>query len=63
LTRLAGLRRPLVDWDRLTEPLFANHVATLDSAASGVRLRIETAHQTRPTGPAELRPVIDMPLR
>ena len=63
LTRLAGLGRPLVDWDRLTEPLFANHVATLDSGASGVRLRIETAHQTRSTGPAELRPFIDMPLR
>jgi phosphodiesterase/alkaline phosphatase D-like protein len=63
LTRLAGLGPPPVRWDRLTEPLFANHVATLDSTGAGVHLRIETAHQTRPTGPAELRPAIDMPLR
>lgn len=62
LTRLAGLGRPPVEWDRLTEPLFVNHLATLDATGSGVHLRIETAHQTRPTGPAELRPAIDMPL-
>jgi phosphodiesterase/alkaline phosphatase D-like protein len=62
LTRLAGLGRPPVEWDRLTEPLFVNHLATLDVTGSGVHLRIETAHQTRPTGPAELRPAIDMPL-
>jgi hypothetical protein len=55
LVRLAGMRPPPVTWDRLGEPLFANHVATLDVGNGAVHLRIETAHQTRPRGPAELR--------
>ena len=55
LVRLAGLRPPPVRWERLGEPLFANHVATLDAGNGAVHLRIETAHQTRPRGPAELR--------
>ncbi len=55
LVRLAGMRPSPVTWDRVGEPLFANHVATLDVGNGAVHLRIETAHQTRPHGPAELR--------
>ena len=62
MTRVVGLDRPQVQWERCTEPLFANLVATLDSSGSGTFLEIETAHQTSPTGPAELRPAIEMKL-
>ena len=62
LTRLAGLPPPPVSWDRLTEPLFANHVATLDSTGGGTHLRVETAHQTQPAGPAQLRRAFEMEL-
>ncbi|MBW3604622.1 MAG: alkaline phosphatase family protein [Actinobacteria bacterium] len=55
---LAGLGPVPVVWDRVTEPIFNNHVATLDVSDAGVGLRIETAHQTRPHGPATLREAI-----
>jgi phosphodiesterase/alkaline phosphatase D-like protein len=62
MTRLAGLHAPPVAWDRLTEPLFANHVATIETSGDSVFLRIESAHQTQPAGPAELCAVIEMQL-
>lgn len=62
LAGLAGLKPPPVRWDRLTEPLFDNHIATLDCTDAGTHLRIETAHQIARTGPAELRTAIDMSL-
>jgi phosphodiesterase/alkaline phosphatase D-like protein len=55
LVRLAGIGPPAVTWERLGEPLFDNHVATLDVGNGAVHLRVETAHQTQPRGPAELR--------
>lgn len=58
LRRLAGLGRVRVAWDRVTEPIFDNHVATIEVSPDGVDLRIETAHQHRPHGPAELRAAI-----
>jgi phosphodiesterase/alkaline phosphatase D-like protein len=62
LVRLAGLAPPPVTWTRVTEPLFANHIATLDSGSTGTHLRIETAHQTRPTGPGDLESAVDLRL-
>ena len=62
LAALAGLPPPPVRWTRLTEPLFANHIATLDCDRAGTHLRIETAHQEQDTGPAHLRPAIDLQL-
>jgi phosphodiesterase/alkaline phosphatase D-like protein len=62
VTRLVGLDHPRVRWERLTEPLFANHLATLESRESGTFLHIETAHQRQPTGPAELRTALQMEL-
>jgi phosphodiesterase/alkaline phosphatase D-like protein len=58
LARLANLRPSSVRWDRVSRTLFDNHVATITADARGVDLRIETAHQTRPHGPAELREAI-----
>jgi phosphodiesterase/alkaline phosphatase D-like protein len=58
LARLAGLGPSPVGWQRISETLFDNHVATVTAATDGLDVRIETAHQTRPTGPAELRPAI-----
>jgi hypothetical protein len=62
LTGLAGLEPPPVEWERITEPLFANHIATLDSTTAGTHLHIETAHQTRPSGPGELQSAVDLQL-
>lgn len=58
LVRLAGLGPPKVRWERVSDTLFDNHVATITTEAASVDLRIETAHQTRPHGPAELREAI-----
>lgn len=58
LARLAGLGPSPVRWDRVGPTLFDNHVATITTSADEVELCIETAHQTRPHGPAELRPAI-----
>ncbi|HSJ46160.1 MAG TPA: alkaline phosphatase D family protein [Euzebyales bacterium] len=63
LARLAGLRPSPFRWDRVSRTLFDNHVATINADSRGADLRIETAHQTRPYGPAELRPAISMRLR
>jgi phosphodiesterase/alkaline phosphatase D-like protein len=62
MARLAGLHAPPVAWDPITEPLFANHLATIETSDDGVLLRIESAHQARPSGPADLRPAIEMRL-
>jgi phosphodiesterase/alkaline phosphatase D-like protein len=62
LTRLVGLERPPVEWERITEPLFANHIATLDSTGTGTQLRIEEAQQTQPKGPAQLRSALELQL-
>jgi phosphodiesterase/alkaline phosphatase D-like protein len=62
LTGLAGLEPPPVAWERLTEPLFANHIATLDSTSAGTHLHIETAHQKQPKGPGELQSAVDLQL-
>jgi phosphodiesterase/alkaline phosphatase D-like protein len=62
LTRLVGLESPPAKWTRLTEPLFANHIATIDSTGAGTYLQIESAHQTAPKGPGQLRPAIELQL-
>jgi phosphodiesterase/alkaline phosphatase D-like protein len=62
LTRMVGLERPSVEWERITEPLFANHIATLEAAGAGTHLRIESAHQEESSGPGELRSAIELQL-
>lgn len=58
LTWSVGLPPPDVRWERVSDTLFDNHVATIHTAHEGVHLRIETAHQRHPSGPAELHPAI-----
>ncbi|CAN5914860.1 alkaline phosphatase D family protein [soil metagenome] len=58
LARLAGLGPSPVRWERVSDTLFDNHVATITTDRARVDLRIETAHQTRSHGPAELREAI-----
>ena len=58
LAGLAGVGPSPVRWEHVSRTLFDNHVATIRTGAHGVDLRIETAHQIRPHGPAELRPAI-----
>jgi len=62
LARLSGLGPSPFRWERVSRTLFDNHVATIRAEARGVDLRIETAHQLRSHGPAELRPAISMRL-
>lgn len=63
LLRAAGLHPSPFRWDDVSPTLFDNHVATITAGSNSVDLRIETAYQTRPYGPAELRPAISMRLR
>jgi hypothetical protein len=62
LARLSGVGPSPFRWTRVSPTLFDNHVATISTDAQGVDLRIETAHQIRSHGPAELRQAIGMRL-